>query len=41
MNRLREVSSRHCAGEQIDEELSDIGAWDFPRSFLTSNRSAR
>jgi hypothetical protein len=39
VNRHREVFTEYCADEQFDEELSDIGAWVFPRSFLTSNRS--
>jgi hypothetical protein len=41
MNRYREVFTEYCADERFDEELGDIGAWVFPRSSLTSNRSSR
>ena len=40
INRHRKVFTEYCADEQFGEELSDIGAWVFPRSFLTLNHSS-
>jgi len=31
----------YCADRRVDEELSDIGTWDGPRSTLTSVRPLR